>query len=295
MDGLVPLPPPILGTIQVVPAGGAAGSALERLAVLTQLEATLVEVLPQGIRLQLPGGQEFVAQGQLPFPPGSLLSLRAMPLPGGAGLRLQVLRAVPPPPDPILAPLAQGEAGPLLARLQTASEGPLRALADLFRGLAQPEAAEAPEAWATWIKAAMTTLADAAASPREAAFHQLQAREGTALFEVPLPWAPTGEPLRLWVESDAPAAGAEAETHRVLLSVPFSQLGPVRLGVERGPAGFRARIWLQEPERLDPLRASLEAELSALGAPASVRILPLPDPVPDLRALAGAPPLAALG
>lgn len=294
MSGLTPLPPAVLGTIQVLPTGTPAAGGLERLALGTLVEATLLEVQPQGVRLQLPGGQELLAQGQLPFPPGTLLALRTLPLPGGAGVRLQVIQAAPPPPDPVLAPLVQGEAGPLLARLQSAPES-LRALAELFQALAHPSAAEAPEAWRTWIKAALATLADPAASPREAPFHQLQAQEGTALFEVPLPWAPQGEPLRLWVESDAPEAGAEAKTHRVLLSVPFSALGPVRVGLERGPAGFRARIWLQDPERLQTLQPELEAALSALGAPATVRILPLPDPAPDLRALAGAASLTALG
>jgi hypothetical protein len=295
MDGLVPLPPPILGIVQVLPAGGAAGTGLERLALQSLVEATLLEALPNAVRLQLPGGQELLAQGQLPFPPGSQLSLQTQPLPNGAGLRLQVIRATPPPADPVLAPLVRGEAGPLLARLQAAPES-LRALAERFQSLARPEAPESPETWSSWIKATVRALADPATSPQEAPFHQLQAREGTALFEVPLPWAPQDEPLRLWVESDASrGGGSETETRRVFLSVAFSSLGPVRMGVERGPAGIRARIWVEDPERLSPLRSELEAQLSSQGAPATVRILPLPDPAPDLRAMAGAPPLAALG
>lgn len=294
MTGLTPLPPAALGSLQLLPAGGPAAGLLERLSLGAQVEATLLEILPQGLRLQLPGGQELLAQGQVPFPPGTLLALKALPLPGGTGLRLQILQATPPPPDPLLAPLAQGEAAPLLARLQAPPEG-LKALADLFQALARPGAPETPEAWQAWLKAAATALADPAASPREAPFHQLQAQDGTALFEIPLPWAPQGEPLRLWVEADAPGAGRAPATRRVLLSVPFSALGPVRLGVERSLAGFQARIWVREPERLQALRPDLESGLAALGGPATVRILPLPEPAPDLRALAGAPALTALG
>lgn len=294
MDPLAPLPSQVLGILQVPAAGGPALAALARLALPAQIEATLLETLPQGVLLQLPGGQELVAQGQLPFPEGSLLALQAQPLPGGAGIHLQVLRATPPPQDPVLAPLAQGEAAPLMARLQNPSPD-LRPLLEAFQAAAQPEAAAKPETWTSLLKAVLTTLSDPAVSPREAPFHLLQAQDGTALFEVPLPWAPQGEPLRLWVEADAPPAGQEAVSHRVFLSVPFSALGTVRVGLERNPAGFQARIWLQDPGRMEPLRADLESGLASLGAPATVRLLPLPDPAPDLRALAGAPPLAALG
>jgi len=288
-----PLVPQILGTVQLTPGAAAAPSFLALLGGQT-LEATLLDILPQGVKLQLADGQQLLAQGQLPFAAGSLLALKALPLPGGAGIRLQVLRATPPPTDPVLAPLAQGEAGPLLARLQSPAEA-LKPLAALFQALARPGSAEAPEAWSAWMKTALATLADPAASPREAPFHQLQAREGTALFEIPLPWAPGAGPMRIWVESDAPGTAPEDATRRVFLSVPFSVLGDVRLGVERNPAGLRARIWVEDPARLEPLRAGLEAELTALGAPASLQILSLPEASPDLRALAGGTPLSALG
>lgn len=293
MSGLGPLVPQVLGTVQVTPAAAAATSFLELLGGQT-LEATLLENLPQGVLLQLADGQELLAQGQLPFPAGSLLALKALPLPSGAGIRLQVLRSSPPPTDPVLAPLAQGEAAPLLARLQSPAAA-LKPLAALFQALAGPGSAETPEAWSAWMKAVLTTLADPSASPREAPFHQLQAREGTALFEIPLPWAPGAEPMRLWVEADAKGSPTEDGTRRVFLSVPFSALGEVRLGVERGVAGLRARIWVEDPTRLEPLRAGLEAELAALGAPATLQILPLPEAAPDLRALAGGTPLSALG
>jgi hypothetical protein len=101
--------------------------------------------------------------------------------------------------------------------------------------------------------------------------------------------------MRMWVEADASGTAAEDATRRVFLSVPFSALGDVRLGVERNPAGLRARIWVEDPSHLEPLRAGLEAELSALGAPATLQILPMPESAPDLRALAGGTPLSALG
>lgn len=293
MDSLGPLVPQALGAVQLPQAAASSLTALDLLKGQA-LEAVLLEVLPDSVRLQLPGGQELRAQGQLPFPAGSLLTLKALPLPGGAGLRLQVLGATPPPTDPLLAPLAQGEAAPLLARLQSPSEA-LRPLADLFQALARPDAGEAPGNWSTLLKAVMTTLSDAAASPREAPFHALQAQEGTALFEIPLPWAPGNTPLRLWVESDSENSPPEEATRRVFLSVPFSDLGEVRMGVERNRAGLRARLWLEDPARLEPLQASLQADLSALGSPATLQILPLPASAPDLRALAGATPLSALG
>lgn len=293
MNPLGPLVSQSLGAVQLTPA---AASSLPTLDLLKGqvLQAVLLEVLPEGVRLLLPGGQELRAQGQLPFPAGSLLALKALPLPGGAGLRLQVTGATPPPTDPVLAPLAQGEAAPLLARLQSPTEA-LKPLADLFQALARPETADTPEGWSTLLKAVMTTLSDAVASPREAPFHALQAQEGTALFEIPLPWAPGADPLRIWVESDAEGGGPEEATRRVFLSVPFSALGEVRMGVERNRAGLRARLWLEDPARLEPLQAELASGLSSLGVPATVQILPLPAAAPDLRALAGGTPLSALG
>lgn len=293
MDIPSPLAPQALGAVQLTPATAASLPALG-VAEGQALEAILLEVLPEGVRLQLPGGQEVKAQGQLPYPPGSLLALKALPLPGGTGLRLQITGATPPPPDPILAPLSRGEAAPLLARLQS-PDGALKPLADLFQALAHPQAADTPEAWSSLLKAAITTLADPAASPQEAAFHRLQAQEGTAFFEIPLPWAPEGGPLRLWVEADAEGRGPEEAPRRVFLSVPFSTLGEVRLGVERNPAGLQARLWLEDPARLEPLRPEWEAELASLGVPTTLQIRPLPPAAPDLRALAGAPPLSALG
>jgi hypothetical protein len=83
--------------------------------------------------------------------------------------------------------------------------------------------------------------------------------------------------------------------HRVFLSVPFSSLGEVRLGLEQRSAGLRARLWLADPDQLAALRPDLEAELATLGRPVHLQVLALPPGTPDLRALAGASPLQAMG
>ena len=288
------LTPAILGSLRV-PLQGPTGTAPALSIPPGQvLEATLEATLPGGLVLRLPDGRTLQAAGSLPFPPGPLLTLKALPLPQGAGLRLQVLQAAPPPTPALLAPLLSGEAAALLARLQVG--GTLAPLAALFQALTQPGLADQPEAWSKWLKEAMTTLADPAASPAEATFHRLQAKEGTAWFEVPLPWAPGADPLRIWIESDREAeATTKDAVHRVFLSVPFSTLGEVRAGFELRRSGLRVRLWLDDPERLAPLRSALETELGALGRPVDIQLLPLPPGTPDLRALAGAPPLQALG
>jgi hypothetical protein len=146
------------------------------------------------------------------------------------------------------------------------------------------------------MKETMKTLANPAASPAESTFHQLQAKEGTAWFEMPLPWAPGAEPLRIWIEGEGNASGGESEAvHRVFLSVPFTTLGDVRLGLEQRNSGLRVRLWLEHPEQAAALRSDLEAELATLGRPVDLQILPLPAGAPDLRALAGASPLQAMG
>ncbi|HJV49240.1 MAG TPA: hypothetical protein VJ549_08210 [Geothrix sp.] len=292
--------PAILGSLKIPVSAALPAQALSNAlanALSGQvIEATLEALLPEGLLLRTADGKQLQAQGSLPFPPGSTLALKALPLPDGAGLRLQVIRATPPPSPALLAPLAQGEAAPLLARLQTsAAQTPL---ADLLRNLLQAGAAvaEQPGTWSAWMKEAMKTLSDPAASPAESAFHRLQAKEGTAWFEVPLPWAPGAEPLRIWIEGEGESPGREAEAvHRVFLSVPFSTLGEVRLGLEQRSAGLKARLWLEDPGRVAALRPELEAELASLGRPVDLQILSLPPGSPDLRALAGAQPVQAMG
>jgi hypothetical protein len=289
------LTPAILGSLRIpVPAGASAPALLKALVGQT-LEATLEATLPEGTLLRLADGKSLQAQGTLPFPAGSTLALKALPLPEGAGVRLQVVRATPPPSPALLAPLAQGEAAALLARVQSGPEQ--TPLAALLRGLLQAgkTIAEQPEPWSTWMKEAMKTLADPAASPAEAAFHQLQAKEGTGWFELPLPWATGAEPMRIWIEDDSPS-GREADAiHRVFLSVPFTNLGEVRLGMEQHAAGLKVRLWLPDPAQIADLRSGLETELASLGRPVDLQIMALPEGTPDLRALAGASHLQAMG
>jgi hypothetical protein len=292
------LTPAILGSLRIPAAAvPSAPGLVNALGGQQTLEATLEAILPDGLLLRLADGKQLVTQGSLPFPPGSLLSMRALPLPDGAGIRLQVTGATQPPTPALLAPLVHGEALQLLARLQTpgAAQTPL---ATLLRGLLQAglAAAEQPETWSAWLKEVVKTLADPAASPAESVFHRLQAKEGTGWFEVPLPWAPGADPLRLWVERDKASAGSDADTvHRVFMSVPFSTLGEVRLGLEQRSAGLRVRLWLADPGQIEPLRGALEAELGTLGRPVDLKVLALPSGAPDLRALVGVLPLQAMG
>lgn len=290
------LTPAILGSLKIPVSAALSAPTLSNALLGQTLEATLEAILPEGMLLRLADGKQLQAQGTLSFPVGSLLTLRGVALPEGAGIRLQVMGATPPPSPSLLAPLVMGEAAPLLARLQSsAAQTPL---AELLRNLIQAGAAvaEQPEAWTTWMKEALKTLADPAQSPAESVFHRLQAKEGTGWFEVPLPWAPGAEPLRIWIEGDqdAPGQGAEA-VQRVFLSVPFSNLGEVRLGLEQRQSGLRVRVWLQDPDQAAALRPELETELATLDRPVDLQLLPLPKDSPDLRALAGAHPLQALG
>ncbi len=289
------LTPALLGSLRI-PAAAASTPALTAALGGQTLEATLEALLPEGMLLRLADGELLKAQGDLPFPTGSTLTLKTLPLPEGAGIRLQVVRATPPPPPAVLAPLVFGEAAQLLARTQAGSDQ--TPLAALLRSLLQAGSAiaEQPKSWFTWMREAMKTLADPSASPAEAPFHQLQAKEGTGWFEIPLPWAAGVEPLRIWIEDERDAAGdGAAPTHRVFLSVPFSALGEVRMGLEQRSSGLRVRLWLTDPSQVAALRPELEAELKTLGRPVDLQVLTLPPGLPDLRAMAGASPLQALG
>jgi len=291
------LTPAILGSLRIPATAAPSVPALFSALTGQVMEATLEAILPEGLLLRLADGKTLQAQGSLPFPPGSMLSLKALPLPEGAGIRLQVIRASPPPSPALLAPLVLGEAAPLMARLQSAP-GEQSPLGTLLRGLLQAgmAVAEQPETWSTWMKEAMKTLANPEASPTESTFHRLQAKEGTAWFELPLPWAPGAEPMRIWIEGEKESEGSAAESvHRVFLTVPFSTLGEVRLGLEQRNAGLRVRLWLQDPEQIQAIRPELEAELASLGRPVDLQLLPLPPGSPDLRAMAGARPLQAMG
>jgi len=161
-------------------------------------------------------------------------------------------------------------------------------------------ALEVPEAWESWIKGSVRALSDPGISPREAPFHALQAKEGTAFFEIPLPWA-GAKPLQLWVEADAPedsAPLAEAP-HRVLLALELSSLGELRVGLQSTPQALSVRIWTEHPAELESVQAEMEAELKDSGKAVDLRVLSLNPSVegriPDLRALAMGSTLHALG
>ena len=396
-----------------------------------------------GARLRLDTGQVLVAEGELPFPEGTALKLRVGAAPEGVGLRLETLEARPPALPALLAPLVQGEAEALGARLAQAEPLPelepllrlLRVLGDpapalptptvdrvaerlpmlapdlqralaealelpteaevpelaraLVRWLAVPERAgeaagqetgqealllralrggwpapahqllgriqargalapaqvdalaawlrgvlgaasalpeHAPvfrealplpqgllaapsgreaspadraEGWEAWIRAGTETLADPRISPREAPFHVLQAREGTAFFELPLPWAGAGS-LQLWVEEDASRearSGAEDPARRVLLGVRFSRLGETRVGLASTPGHLRVRIWTEHPELREAEEERLREELEAGGTRVELHVQALGEPAtaPSLRALATGNRLHALG
>ncbi len=288
--------PAILGSLQIPASAAPSAPALINPLPGQTVEATLEAILPEGLLLRLPDGTQLQAQGTLPFPVGSALNLMAMPLPDGAGVRLQVIRATPPPRPALLAPLALGEAAGLMGRIQSGEA--LTPLADLLRNLLQAGAAmaEQPETWSTWMKEAMKTLADPAASPDESTFHRLQAKEGTGWFELPLPWAPGAEPMRIWIEEEQSPSRRESErVHRVFLSISFSTLGEVRLGLEARSAGLRVRLWVQDPQQVASIRHDLETELASLGRPVDLQVFALPPGTLDLRAMAGANPLQAMG
>jgi hypothetical protein len=288
--------PAILGSLQIPASAAPSAPALSNPLLGQTVEATLEAILPDGLLLRLSDGTQLQAQGTLPFPMGSTLTLTALPLPDGAGVRLQVIRAAPPPRPALLAPLVLGEAAGLMNRIQ--SGGAPIPLAGLLQNLLQAgkTVAERPETWSAWMKEAMKTLADPAASPNESTFHRLQAKEGTGWFELPLPWAPGAEPMRIWTEEDRdPSRGESDKVHRVFLSIPFSTLGEVRLGLEQRSAGLRVRLWVQDPQQVSSIRQDLEAELASLGRPVDLQVFALPPGTSDLRAMAGASPLQALG
>jgi hypothetical protein len=161
---------------------------------------------------------------------------------------------------------------------------------------ADPKAAHA-ETWDTWLRNSLQTLSDPAASPREAPFHALQAREGTAFFEIPLPWSPQ-TPLQLWVESDADnqASKAGETTQRLLLGMNFSRLGETRVGMMRAAGRLQIRIWTEHPEMLADDLEALLSELEGLGSSVDLRVQALPESsAPPLRALVTGSTLQAMG
>ncbi|WP_005033461.1 hypothetical protein [Holophaga foetida] len=144
---------------------------------------------------------------------------------------------------------------------------------------------EEPAFWNKWIRGTVEALADPQVSPREAPFHALQAKEGTAYFELPAPWLPQGV-VQLWVESDAPDEGRpEDETRRVFMGLHLSNLGDTRLGLELSGTNLRARVWTEHPERLATQEEALAKELEETGCQVSLRILPLGAGTAGLRSM----------
>jgi len=168
-------------------------------------------------------------------------------------------------------------------------------------GAAAPGTPGTPGTWEAWLGGALRALSDPAALPQTAPFHAAQAMEGTAYYEIPLPWAPQA-PLQMWVETDPDSRsrdpGQDREpTHRVLLGLTFTHLGETRLGITRTGAAMQVRVWTEHPERLEASRTEMEGELRELQA--DLQILPItPGPggdIPSLRSLVGGGSLQALG
>jgi len=161
-------------------------------------------------------------------------------------------------------------------------------------------ALEVSEAWEGWIKGNVRALSDPGVSPREAPFHALQAREGTAFFEIPLPWA-GAKPLQLWIEEEGheDRAPATEESRRVLLALELSNLGELRVGLQSTRQALSVRIWTEHPAALEFVQAEVEAELRDSGKAIDLRILSLSPSAegrnPDVRALAMGSTLHALG
>ncbi len=139
----------------------------------------------------------------------------------------------------------------------------------------------------SFLKGATQTLANPALSPEEAPFHALQAKEGTAYFEIPMPWV-SASPLQWWVEADSEnPQGSQAEPgRRMLLSLHFSGLGDTRVGFQYTSGQLAIRIWTEHPEPLLQRQSELEAELQEYNPKTTVSILPLGQGEPlDVRAL----------
>lgn len=253
------------------------------------MPSQVVQDLAALVQARLPGSQEALRAVLRELPEPQALALRAL-LRGGA-------------PDPAVIQEAASRVQTALARRADAPRGQADAVSQLLRGLVGARESAAalpgvPETWESWIKAGVKTLSDPGASPREAPFHAAQAKEGTAFYELPLPWAPQA-PLQMWVESDARGKGRgnpEGATTRVLLGLNFTRIGETRLGIAKGAGGLQVRVWAQHPEALLAAQAGMEDELKALGVPVDLRIQGLePGPVPSIRSLAAGASFQVLG
>jgi hypothetical protein len=159
---------------------------------------------------------------------------------------------------------------------------------------------ELPATWEAWITTSIKTLNDPSVSPQGAPFHAAQAKEGTAFYEIPLPWAPQ-HPLQMWVESDRNPKDSrnQPDSQRVLLGLSFSNLGETRLGIARNGANLQVRVWTEHPELLEASQSAVEAELQDLGGSVDLKIMALSagpgGAIPSLRSQVTGPTLEALG
>jgi hypothetical protein len=147
----------------------------------------------------------------------------------------------------------------------------------------------------------MKALSDPKVSPREAPFHLAQAREGTAFFELPLPWGVPSAPLQIWIEPGLPDEedGPPTEaTPRVLVGLHFTTLGETRVGIQKSASLLQVRIWTERPELLSDRLPALKQELEEGEQPVDLRILPLGGggtAVPSLRSVLAGSGFQALG
>ena len=197
--------------------------------------------------------------------------------------------------------------GPEASSRTSAAPKPAERLPDLRLGstaAANQAATEPPAAvaksWESWLSAGVRTLSDPMASPREAPFHLAQAKEGTAFFELPLPWDGQGKVVQLWVESDADgrSRGNGKRTRRVLVGLHFSALGETRVGIVASGERLQVRVWTEHPELLKAREAAIRADLEDLGPELDWQVLALGEPgesIPSLRALADGTGFHALG
>ncbi len=194
--------------------------------------------------------------------------------------------AGPPAATPTAEPPSRGHAG--AAPLPAPPAGP----AD--------SAAARASSWESWMSAGVKALSDPRISPREAPFHLAQAREGTAFFELPLPWEGAERTLQLWVESEAGKGTHDSAetTVRVLVGVQFSALGETRVGLVQSGTQLQVRIWAERADLLKAHEDALRSDLAELGPNLDFQVHPLGEPgvaVPSLRALANGSGFQALG
>ena len=160
-----PIPSAISALINALQSAAQPGPAAAPVPALLALAGQDVAMLllgraaGGGVSLELPSGQVVTAQGQLPYPDGTQLTIRILASGADAPVQLQIQQALPPALPAILAPLVQGEAAGLLAALGQPDPPPqLAPLAELFQflGGGSPAVQELPDG--ARIQAALDTL-----------------------------------------------------------------------------------------------------------------------------------------